>query len=55
MTSNAVQSRTVERIIVTLPRDLLDKLNELARQKGLTRGAFIRMTLTEYVREQERE
>ena len=55
MAAGRVESAIVERIIISLPRDLLEKLNGLAQRKGLTRGAFIRMLLTEYVREQQAE
>ncbi len=41
-----------ERIVVILPRELVDQLTELARAKGLARTAYIRMVLTEHVRDQ---
>jgi len=37
------------RIVLVLPDDLLKSLNTLARRKGLSRAAYIRMALTEHV------
>jgi len=54
MAATQVKSAPVERIIISLPRELLEKLNELARRKGLSRASYIRMILTEHVQEQER-
>jgi metal-responsive CopG/Arc/MetJ family transcriptional regulator len=45
----------VERIMLSLPKDLLEKLTALAKRKGLSRASFIRMVLTEHVNEEERE
>jgi len=39
----------VERIMLSLPKELLEKLTELAKKKGLSRASFIRMVLTEHV------
>jgi len=44
----------VKRIIISLPDELLEKLNQLAQRKGLTRAAYIRMVLTGEVQEEER-
>lgn len=41
------------RIMLSLPQELLDRLDELAKEKGLSRSALIRMLLTEYSRQQE--
>lgn len=38
------------RIVLVLPDELLKSLNALARRKGLSRAAYIRMALTEHVR-----
>ena len=40
-----------ERIVVILPRELVETLTELAKAKGLARTAYIRMVLTEHVQE----
>lgn len=37
------------RIVLVLPDELLKSLNALARRKGLSRAAYIRMALTEHV------
>jgi len=37
------------RIILILPEELLKTLTTLARRKGLSRAAYIRMALTEHV------
>lgn len=37
------------RIVLVLPEELLSSLNTLARAKGLSRAAYIRMALTERV------
>jgi predicted DNA binding CopG/RHH family protein len=44
-----------ERIVVILPRELVDALTRLADAKGLARTAYIRMVLTEHVKGQGRE
>ena len=33
--------------MLSLPKDLLAKLTEMAKKKGLSRAAYIRMVLTE--------
>lgn len=38
-----------DRIVVILPRELVEALTALARRKGLARVAYIRMVLTEHV------
>lgn len=38
-----------ERIIVIFPKELVESLTALAKAKGLTRTAYIRMVLTEHV------
>ena len=38
------------RIIMILPKDLVEKLDTLAKVKGLSRAAYIRMILLEHVR-----
>ena len=38
------------RIIMILPKDLVKKLDALAKVKGLSRAAYIRMVLLEHVR-----
>jgi metal-responsive CopG/Arc/MetJ family transcriptional regulator len=43
----------VERIMLSLPRELLDKLTAIAKRKGLSRASYIRMVLTEDVNKQE--
>jgi len=55
MASTRVESPVVERIIISLPADLLEKLTKLARLKGLSRSSYVRMVLTEHVSEQEEE
>jgi metal-responsive CopG/Arc/MetJ family transcriptional regulator len=45
----------VERVMIQLPRELLDKLTAIARRKGLSRASYIRMVLTEDVNKQEGE
>ena len=45
----------VDRIVISLPKDLLKELTQLARLKGLSRSSYIRMVLTEHVSEQERK
>lgn len=60
MTSQKAQSTiapvTVSpRIVLSLPAELLDKLTELAENKGLSRASYIRMLLTERVQEIEGE
>ena len=42
-----------QRIMLSLPQELLDRLNDLAKEKGLSRSALIRMVLTEYARQEE--
>ncbi|MGH7606095.1 MAG: hypothetical protein ACREME_02045, partial [Gemmatimonadales bacterium] len=42
-------SRAVERIVLTLPRGLLENINQLAEKRGLTRSAYIRMVLTDHL------
>lgn len=37
------------RIVLVLPDELLRSLNTLAKRKGLSRAAYIRMALTEQV------
>ena len=37
------------RIIMILPKDLVEKLDALAKVKGLSRAAYIRMILLEHV------
>ena len=46
---------TVERMMLSLPHELLTKLTELAQDKGLSRASYIRMVLTERVNEELRE
>jgi hypothetical protein len=41
----------VERIIISLPKELIEALSRLAARKGLARTAYIRMVLTEHVAE----
>ncbi len=40
------------RITLSLPPELILSLDGLAERRGLTRGAFTRMLLTDHVREQ---
>ncbi len=42
-----------QRIMLSLPQELLDRLNDLAKEKGLSRSALIRMVLKEYARQEE--
>ena len=42
-----------ERIVVILPKELVETLTKLAKDKGLARTAYIRMVLTGHVQEQE--
>lgn len=44
-----------ERIVVILPKELVETLTALAKAKGLARTAYIRMVLTEHVQETEIE
>ena len=44
-----------ERIVVILPKELVETLTALAKGKGLARTAYIRMVLTEHVQETETE
>ena len=44
-----------ERIVVILPKELVETLTELAKAKGLARTAYIRMVLTEHVQDVEAE
>jgi metal-responsive CopG/Arc/MetJ family transcriptional regulator len=53
MASPGVQSPTVERIIISLPKELLERLNRIAQRKGLSRASYIRMVLTEHVNKQD--
>ena len=46
---------TVERMMLSLPHELLTKLTELAQDKGLSRASYIRMVLTERVNDEMRE
>jgi metal-responsive CopG/Arc/MetJ family transcriptional regulator len=55
MASDRVESPSVKRIIISLPQDLLTELTELARDKGLSRASYIRMLLTECVKNETRE
>ena len=41
------------RFMISLPAELAERLTELAKNKGLSRTAYIRMVLTEHVQEQE--
>ena len=41
------------RITLSLPKELIDAVDKLAERKGLSRGSYIRMLLTEHVQEQE--
>jgi len=45
----------VERIMLSLSKELLEKLTALARLKGLSRASYIRMVLTEHVHDVEEE
>ena len=45
-----LQSMPDPRIIMILPKDLVKKLDALAKVKGLSRAAYIRMILLEHVR-----
>lgn len=42
-----------ERIVVILPKELVETLTKLAKDNGLARTAYIRMVLTKHVQEQE--
>jgi predicted DNA-binding protein len=44
-----VAPRAVERIVLTLPHGLVERLTEVAEKKGLTRAAYIRMVLTDHL------
>ena len=44
-----------ERIVVILPKELVETLTALAKAKGLARTAYIRMVLTEHVQDVEAE
>lgn len=44
-----------ERIVAILPKELVETLTELAKAKGLSRAAYMRMVLTEHVQETESE
>jgi len=41
------------RIVLVLPRELVETLGARARRKGLSRAAYIRMILTEHVQVEE--
>lgn len=41
------------RIVISLPAELLDRLTELAKDRGLSRASYIRMVLTDHVKETE--
>ena len=41
-----------ERITIILPKQLVKKLTELAKARGLSRAAFIRMALFERARDE---
>ena len=43
------------RTMISLPAELLDRLTELAKERGLSRASYIRMILTDHVKEQEAE
>jgi metal-responsive CopG/Arc/MetJ family transcriptional regulator len=43
----------VERIMLSLPKDLLAKLTDLAKRKGLSRASYIRMVLTEHTNRED--
>ena len=42
-----------ERITIILPKELVKKLTALAKGRGLSRAAFIRMTLFERARDEQ--
>jgi len=54
-TATADRIPIVERILIRLPKELLEALGTLAKAKGLSRTAYIRMVLTEHVNEPERK
>ena len=45
----AVAPRAVEKIVLTLPHGLVERLTEVAEKKHLTRAAYIRMVLTDHL------
>ena len=55
MTTDASTISPVERIMLSLPKDLLDRLTAIAKRKGLSRASYIRMVLTEDANKQETE
>jgi predicted DNA-binding protein len=44
-----VAPRAAERIVLTLPHGLVERLTDVAEKKGLTRAAYIRMVLTDHL------
>ncbi len=49
MTEQIDTVAAVNRIMLSLDDELLDKLTEMAKGKGLSRASYIRMVLTEHV------
>lgn len=41
------------RFMISLPAELAERLTEMAKRKGLSRAAYVRMVLTEHVQEEE--
>jgi predicted DNA-binding protein len=39
----------LERVVITLPNGLVERLTEIAEQKGLTRSGYIRMVLQDHL------
>ena len=39
------------RIVIILPKELVEKLDALAKARGLARAAYIRMVLLEHIKD----
>lgn len=55
MVSRIEPMAAASRIVLILPRELVETLTALANRKGLSRSAYIRMVLTEHVGAQRRD
>jgi len=41
--------RAVEKVLLTLPQELVERLTEMAKQKGVTPAAYMRLVLTDHL------
>ena len=44
-----VARRAVEKVLLTLPQELVERLTEMGKQKGLAPAAYMRLVLTDHL------